>query len=149
MEDNDKDKAKETIDSIELKALLGVSGQQLKFYTWLPERIGRGPRRLIIWNRQAVMEAIENKYGKHEEHQEPEKRVYVIQPSRFYDAMKDLVAATEKGFINKNVNWQYSKYKIVQNRGDIVLACQLKQNALRPWIYEMRREEVKSPWRIK
>jgi hypothetical protein len=54
--------------------------------------------------------------------------------------MKDLVAAFNKGMLDKNAYKQYAKYKIVQNRGDIVLACQLKQNVLRPWIYERRRE---------
>ena len=130
----------DTIDSIELKTLLGVSGQQLKFYKWLPEQIGNGKRKLIIWDRKDVMEAIERQYAKSEAPEEPEQRVYAIESSRFYDAMKDLVAAFNKGMLDKNAYQQYAKYKIVQNRGDIVLACQLKQNVLRPWIYERRRE---------
>ena len=138
-----ENETRDTINAKEIQELLQISHQALSRLKWMPECINRNKKGMRIFDKQAVIAAIEKQYSKPKEH------VYVIEPNRFYDAMKDLVTATEKGFVNKNINRQYSKYKIVQNRGDIVLACQLKRDTSRPWIYERRRETVKCDWMIK
>ena len=129
----------DTIDSIELKAMLGVTGQQLKYYKWLPERIGNGPRKIIIWNRQDVMAAIK-------EHWNPAQKLPAVKYKSWqrHDT-KQLINNVMAG---RQVNYRH--YDKVQNKGDIMLALRLKQeHPEKPYLYESRRDSVECHWIIK
>lgn len=128
--ENEQDK----ISVKEIQELLSISHQALYNLKWLPGYIECNKKGIRMFDRKSVMVAIEKNYEK------PKEPVYTIQPSRFYDAMKDLVANYDQICNRGNANKSYKKYKIVQNRGDIMLACRLKKDTSRPWIYERRRE---------
>lgn len=121
----------------EIADLLGVSKQGLYSKKWLPPPV-TGKGKVRWYDREKVMDAIAELQGT------AKKAEYIIQYSRFREESKKLIINTMSG---KRVS--YDDYKIVPNKGDLMLALRLKEDTSRPWIYERRRDVVKCDWMIK